>query len=77
MTPDLNTVLKDALRLPPEDQRELAQKLLDGTRVRRTRRGDITKFFGTFDSGDPDSANNDRIDADLAREYADDHEPKP
>src|SRR5438128_9778192 len=30
-------------------------------------------FFGIWDSGDPRSADNDRIDADLAREY-DSHE---
>ncbi len=32
-------------------------------------------YFGSYDSGDPDSCNNDRIDADLAREYGDNHEP--
>lgn len=31
--------------------------------------GDITRFFGAFDSDDPNSADNERIDADLAREY--------
>lgn len=37
------------------------------------KRGDVRKFFGMFDSGDPDSANNEKIDADLADAYADDH----
>jgi len=32
-------------------------------------------YAGTFNSGDPDSANNERIDADLARELLDNHEP--
>lgn len=30
----------------------------------------LHRFFGAIDSGDPHSANNERIDADLAREYA-------
>jgi len=30
----------------------------------------VSSFFGIWDSGDPHSADNDRIDADLAREYA-------
>lgn len=75
MTPNLNSVLTEALRLRPEDQKELARKLLDRTRSIRKVDGDITRFFGTFDSGDPDSANNEKIDADLARAYDDDHSP--
>ena len=35
---------------------------------------DLLKFAGSFRSGDPHSADNERIDADLAREYADNHE---
>lgn len=30
----------------------------------------VRSFFGIWDSGDPNSADNDRIDADLAEEYA-------
>jgi len=75
MTPNLNAVLTEALRLPPEDQKELARKLLDRTRSMHKRDGDITRFFGTFDSGDRDSANNEKIDADLASAYDDDHSP--
>jgi hypothetical protein len=30
----------------------------------------VRSFFGVWDSGDPRSADNDRIDADLARKYA-------
>lgn len=33
----------------------------------------VRSFFGIWDSGDPRSADNDRLDADLAREY-DSHE---
>jgi hypothetical protein len=32
-------------------------------------RAAFERHFGAFDSGDPDSSNNERIDADLAREY--------
>ena len=32
------------------------------------------ELFGSWDSGDENSADNERIDADLAREYADPHE---
>lgn len=34
----------------------------------------VRSFFGLWDSGDPRSADNDRIDADLVREYASSHE---
>lgn len=34
----------------------------------------VRSFFGVWDSGNPRSADNDRIDADLAREYASSHE---
>lgn len=30
----------------------------------------VRSFFGIWDSGDPRSADNDRIDADLARQYS-------
>jgi hypothetical protein len=40
----------------------------------RERRGVVTRYFGAWDSGDPNSADNERIDADLAREYASNHE---
>ncbi len=38
------------------------------------RKGDISRFFGAWSSGDLDSANNERIDADLAREYGATHD---
>lgn len=31
--------------------------------------GDFSRFFGTVNSGNPNSADNDAIDADLAKEY--------
>ncbi len=33
------------------------------------KKADITQFFGMWSSGDPNSCDNERIDADLAREY--------
>ncbi len=37
-------------------------------------RGLVRKYFGTFDLGRPVGTDNEAIDADLAREYADTHE---
>jgi len=37
----------------------------------------LLRHAGSFESGDPSSADNERIDADLAREYADNHEGEP
>ncbi len=34
----------------------------------------LTRHAGAVNSGDPNSADNERIDADLMREYASDHE---
>ncbi len=34
----------------------------------------LRRHFGYANTGDPDSANNERIDEDLAREYANNHE---
>ncbi len=74
MEPNLKSIFNDALRLPLEDQRELADKLLRNSSRTRKKQPDISKYLGIFDGGDPRSADNDKIDADLAREYSDDHE---
>jgi hypothetical protein len=37
----------------------------------------LLRHAGSVDSGDPHSGDNDRIDADLEREYANNHEEKP
>jgi hypothetical protein len=76
MEPSLNSVFNDALKLPVADQRKLADKLLRNTGRTRKKQVDLSKYLGIFDSGDPRSADNEKIDSDLAREYADDHEPK-
>ncbi|HQU92528.1 MAG TPA: hypothetical protein PLK77_09540 [Pyrinomonadaceae bacterium] len=73
MNSDLNTVLDAARKLPVRQQRELISQL----QMRPERKkipGLVERHFGTIDSGDPDSGNNEKIDADLAREYADTHE---
>jgi hypothetical protein len=36
--------------------------------------GGIREMFGTWNSGNPNSANNEQIDADLGREYGSTHE---
>ena len=41
---------------------------------RRAARERFFRYAGAVNSGDPDSADNERIDADLAREYANTHE---
>lgn len=76
MEPNFNSIFNDALRLPVADQRKLADKLLRNASRTRKKQGDLSKYLGIFDSGDPRSADNDKIDSDLAREYADDHEPE-
>lgn len=75
MNSELNTILSAALKLPPGDRAEL-KRLLDKVDPKRERKGDISKFFGIISSGDPDSANNEKIDEDLAKAYLDDHAPE-
>jgi hypothetical protein len=41
---------------------------------RRAARKSLLRYAGAVSSGDPHSANNERIDADLAREYGSTHE---
>ena len=73
MTPDLNSVLNAARKLPVSQQRELINQLQTGPAKKKIP-GLVERHFGSIDSGDPDSGNNEKIDADLAREYADTHE---
>ena len=40
-----------------------------GAQERQAALADITQFFGAVNSGDPRSADNERIEADLARAY--------
>lgn len=70
-------------QLPEELQSEVlefAESLLKSRRARDAGsslgngKPSVRSFFGIWDSGNPCSADNDRIDADLAREYASSHE---
>lgn len=67
------SLLEEALLLPAEQRRELARRLLDGVKggatVNSAWRGKARRHFGAWDSGDERSADNERIDLDLAREY--------
>jgi hypothetical protein len=47
---------------------------LFGKKEREAAGGRIQSYFGIWGSGDSHSADNDRIDTDLAKEYADTHE---
>lgn len=73
MSPSLNSVLKAALELPLDQQDQLVEQIRERNRVSSPKRGNVQTFFGVFDSGDRHSADNDRIDRDLAIEYADNH----
>lgn len=84
MATDIQEIYASAIRpLPDSEKLKLAALILekvtrqesaDGAPERPPRTGDITRFFGMFKSGDPDASDNERIDADLARAYADTHE---
>lgn len=75
MTPEINTIIDAALRLPPEQQREVVRTLSERLRTRKRRTGgDVTKFFGTFHSSNPNGSDNEKIDADLADSYLDTHD---
>jgi len=75
MNPDLNTVLDAALKLPPEQKRELITRLSMSS-LPKKRPGALRKYFGMIDSGDPNSADNEKIDAELAAAYYDNHDPE-
>ena len=76
--------LEDLLKELPEDLQsevlEFAELLLKRSRLGETKGASdngtpsVRTFFGAWDSGDPRSADNDRIDTDLAREYGSAHE---
>jgi hypothetical protein len=82
MPTDIQKIYATAIQpLPDADKLLLASLILEQVAkksgdepAKPKRTGDITRFFGMFNSGDPDSADNERIDADLARAYADNHE---
>lgn len=66
-------------QLPEELQNEVlqfAESLLHRSDVTSSGNGTppVRSFFGIWDSGDSRSADNDRIDADVAQEYSSYHE---
>jgi hypothetical protein len=75
--------LEELLKQLPEDLQSqvvrFAESLVNRERATglgsmRNGRRSVRSFFGIWDSGNPRSADNDLIDADLAREYASSHE---
>ena len=75
MSENLETLLNAARKLPLEEQRLLAEKLLEATKEFENvndekMRGKVRRHFGAWDSGNVRSADNEEIDRDLAREFA-------
>ena len=80
MQPDIQEIYqKSILPLPENEQLKLASLILEKVTKKHEielpqRKGDTSKFFGMFDTGNPNSADNENIDADLARAYLEDYE---
>ncbi|HEX8265108.1 MAG TPA: hypothetical protein VF596_06750 [Pyrinomonadaceae bacterium] len=74
MTPTLETVLDAALQLPLDQKQELIKRLLEanGNAVKKEK-GKLRLHFGSWDSGNERSADNEEIDRDLAQVYAENH----
>jgi hypothetical protein len=74
-TVELDIIKQQSKKLLPNQKRELIRYLAEGLEPKKNGlTGGIREMFGTWSSGDPHSADNDKIDADLARAYADNHE---
>lgn len=74
-------IYENAIRpLSPNDQIKLASLILDrvsetnGKERTEKNGGDISQFFGMFDSGHPNGADNEQIDRDLEGAYLEDFE---
>lgn len=83
MNENLETLFDAVRKLPLEEQRLLAEKLLETTRefdsdqdveTRNPSPGKLRRHFGAWDSSNVRSADNEEIDRDLAREFAGTHE---
>jgi hypothetical protein len=79
----LETLFDAARKLPLEEQKLLAEKLLEATKefgsdqdggTRSATSGKLRSHFGAWDSGNVRSADNKDIDRDLVREFAGGHE---
>ncbi|MBX3289063.1 MAG: hypothetical protein KF855_06915 [Acidobacteria bacterium] len=70
---------KTILPLADSEKLEIASKILAEVTKKgrngelRRKGGDISKFFGMYKGNHPDGSDNEKIDADLARAYADTH----
>ena len=62
--------------LPESEKLKLASLILENVTNPKPQKknSDITKLFGMFETGDSNSADNDKIDADLAKAYLEDYE---
>lgn len=81
MAVDKEKIERVLSQLPEELQHEVlefAESLVMRQKADAAANGisSVHSLFGTWDSGDPHSADNDRIDDDLARELASPHEAK-
>ena len=80
MAVDKEKIERVLSQLPEELQREVLEFAESLARrnagVSTNGTSSVNSLFGTWDSGDPHSADNDRIDNDLAREIASPHEAK-
>ena len=76
MAVDKDKIEKVLSQLPAELQQEVlefAESLVRKTATSANGTRSVHSMFGVWDSGDPQSADNDRIDADIARELASPH----
>ena len=77
MAVDKEKIEKVLSQLPAELQQEVlefAESLVRKTGTPANGTSSVHAMFGVWDSGDPQSADNQRIDADIARELASPHE---
>ena len=84
MQADIQEIYQRTIRpLSEQEKLQLAALILneishapsnDAAQEKPKRKGDITKFFGMYKGGDPHGSDNEKIDADLAHAYADNHE---
>lgn len=82
MAIDIQEIYATAIRpLPDKEKLQLATLILEevtkkGEDEKPRRKGDITKFFGMWKGGDENGSDNEQIDRDLARAYAQEYEDK-
>ena len=79
MAVDKEKIEKVLSQLPAELQQEVlefAESLVRKTGSSANGTSSARTMFGIWNSGDPRSADNDRIDADIARELASPHKAK-